>query len=233
MESLWTLITESTLRWIRLRWQFDVRFSTWIAVIRQNLMLNSKWWVLIIACKWDIRFWIDFDIRFWRHCINVKNLMSNLFDGGYFQWYVSGTNGITFLPFFRKCRVIFTLTLPLVVYKTSQSHPVMFAFKVCVAQIFLSQKSHGFFPGGSSITVYQQDYLLLNLNNIAIHKCELYNASRIVEADVTETRIKIAFLSRFISFLLDLVDLLKSMISLSKDSVRNMLVHCYRFKEQP
>ena len=81
--------------------------------------------------------------------------------------------------------------------------------------------------------MYQQDYLLLNLNNIAIHKCELYNASRIVEADVTETRIKIAFLSRFISFLLDLVDLLKSMISLSKDSVRNMLVHCYRFKEQP
>ena len=55
----------------------------------------------------------------------------------------------------------------------------------------------------------------------------------VVEADVTETRIKIAFLSRFISFLLDLVGLLKSMISLSKDSVRNMLVHCYRFKQQP
>ena len=46
-------------------WVFDIS-----ALIGQNLRVKSKWWVLIIACKWAPNVEVDFDVCVdSRHCL--------------------------------------------------------------------------------------------------------------------------------------------------------------------
>ena len=68
MFSLWTLITKNTEHQIRLRCKvFEIS-----ALIGQNLMSKSKWWVLIIACKWVPNVILDFNL-----CIDRRQCLTD------------------------------------------------------------------------------------------------------------------------------------------------------------
>ena len=66
--SWWTHVTESTERQIQLQCKgFAIG-----ALIGQNLMSKSKWWVLNIACKWTPNVEFDFDL-----CVHSRQCLTD------------------------------------------------------------------------------------------------------------------------------------------------------------